>query len=214
MATTTATREIRALRRFSRLSEGDLFSRGSAVQKGLTANPDYPTPPVDPTTLKAALDTYSADITAALDGSKTAIAAKQKQARVIYYMLRQLAAYVDAHTDGDMARFMTTGFLPAPTTRPPAQPLAQPVIRKIKQGASGELKVTVSTLSGAVHYELRYAELSGGVPGSWTVETLTKVRPPASVNGLTPGTIYAFQVRALGRLGFTAWSDSTTCMTT
>ena len=35
-----------------------------------------------------------------------------------------------------------------------------------------------------------------------------------SVTGLTPGTIYAFQVRAMGRLGYTDWSDSATRMCT
>ena len=34
----------------------------------------------------------------------------------------------------------------------------------------------------------------------------------ARVEGLMPGTTYAFQVRALGRLGYTDWSDSTTRM--
>jgi hypothetical protein len=34
--------------------------------------------------------------------------------------------------------------------------------------------------------------------------------PPASIDGLTPGTNYAIQVRALGRLGDTDWSDSAT----
>ena len=33
-----------------------------------------------------------------------------------------------------------------------------------------------------------------------------------TVTGLTPGTTYAFQMRALGRLGYTDWSDSVTRM--
>jgi hypothetical protein len=35
---------------------------------------------------------------------------------------------------------------------------------------------------------------------------------PFSVKGLTPGTTYSFQVRALGKLGCTEWTDSATCM--
>jgi len=34
------------------------------------------------------------------------------------------------------------------------------------------------------------------------------------VNGLTPGTTYVFQVRALGRLGYTDWSGTVTRMST
>ena len=33
-----------------------------------------------------------------------------------------------------------------------------------------------------------------------------------TINGLTPGTTYLFQVRALGRSGYTDWSDSATRM--
>ena len=31
-----------------------------------------------------------------------------------------------------------------------------------------------------------------------------------TISNLTPGATYAFQVRALGRLGYTDWSDSMT----
>jgi len=33
-----------------------------------------------------------------------------------------------------------------------------------------------------------------------------------TVRNLKPGTIYAFQARALGKLGYTDWSDSATRM--
>jgi len=59
---------------------------------------------------------------------------------------------------------------------------------------------------------LRFAVLTGGTPGQWTEQTITNVRGPVSITGLTPGTTYAFQVRALGAKGYTAWSDSTTRM--
>jgi hypothetical protein len=45
-------------------------------------------------------------------------------------------------------------------------------------------------------------------------KVITKVKPPVGIDGLTPGTVYAFQVRALGKVGYTAWTDSTTCMCT
>ena len=34
----------------------------------------------------------------------------------------------------------------------------------------------------------------------------------APINGLTPGVIYAIQVRAFGQLGHTEWTDSATRM--
>jgi len=180
----------------------------------LTGNTNYPNPPVDLTVFKTALDTYSLDITASADGSKKAIAVKKKQAKLVVHMLRQYATYVEANTNGDMAVFTTSGFQAAPTTRPPAAPIAQPVISKIDQGTSGQLLVSIPAISGAHAYNLRYATLTGGVPGPWTVLLFSKVKPPVSVTSLTPGTTYAFQVQALGSLGTTAWSDSITKMST
>ena len=53
---------------------------------------------------------------------------------------------------------------------------------------------------------------SDGKPVSWTeLSPLTVIRS-ITVNGLTPGTLYAFQMRALGRAGYTNWSDSVTRM--
>ena len=41
---------------------------------------------------------------------------------------------------------------------------------------------------------------------------MTGAKTPALLNGLTPGTTYAVQIRAYGTLGYTEWSDSVTRM--
>jgi hypothetical protein len=60
---------------------------------------------------------------------------------------------------------------------------------------------------------VHYAPLgSDGKPGSWTeLAPVTAIRSIV-FSGLTAGTTYAFQVRALGRAGYTNWSDSVTRM--
>ena len=63
-------------------------------------------------------------------------------------------------------------------------------------------------------YELRSAALTGGTPGAWTIQLVPSAKGSAPVNGLTPGTSYALQVRAAGLLGYTDWSDSVTRMCT
>jgi hypothetical protein len=40
------------------------------------------------------------------------------------------------------------------------------------------------------------------------------VRPGAVFKNLIPGTVYAFQVRAYGKSGWTQWSDIVTKMST
>ena len=47
---------------------------------------------------------------------------------------------------------------------------------------------------------------------TWTMLTRASASEAILIDGLTPGTIYAFQVRAHGVLGYTDWSDSATRM--
>ena len=64
----------------------------------------------------------------------------------------------------------------------------------------------------AVHYHMRYG-VDGTPPETWTIETLLQAKRAANVTNLTPGTIYAFQVRAFGKTGvYTDWSNSITRM--
>ena len=63
---------------------------------------------------------------------------------------------------------------------------------------------------GAFAYDVQYAlEGAGGVLGPWTLMTLTSSKK-VTISGLTRAGIYQFQVRALGKLGYTDWSLSMT----
>jgi hypothetical protein len=71
----------------------------------------------------------------------------------------------------------------------------------------------VKPVRNANGYDVRVVPLANGVPpGNGTIVTATVAKTPIPINGLTPGTIYALQVRALGKLGYTDWSDSATRM--
>jgi len=93
-------------------------------------------------------------------------------------------------------------------------PLPLPIIRSVDHGAlTGEIVVLVESIPKAKSYEFRYgAVVNGAPPASWTSKVVTKVRPPVGFQGLTPGVVYAFQVRALNVVGYTDWTDSATCM--
>jgi hypothetical protein len=198
---------------FRSLADGDLQARAGAVWTGLTGNPNFPNPPVDLNVLKSSIDTLADLVVEALDGSKKVKAAKTKQREVLTKMLRQLAIYAETSCDDDMAAFVTSGFLAASTIRTlTPQALDEPVIKRIDQGSnSGELLVRIRSVPNAVSYELRYAVETDG-PGEWTNLTVVTVKSAVSIKPLKPGTIYAFQVRGLGKLGYTDWSDSKTRM--
>jgi hypothetical protein len=149
-----------------------------------------------------------------MDGSKKVIALKNKQRQIVIKSLKLLARFVEVHSDGDDAIFKSSGFTPASATKVPSAPLPLPIIRSVDHGAlTGEIAVQVESIPKAKNYEFRYgAVVNGAPPTSWTNKVVSKVKPPVLFEGLTPGTVYAFQVRAFGVAGYTDWTDSTTCM--
>ncbi len=193
---------------FSRVLNADLVSRSNAVCTGMTGNPAYPSPPVELASLKSAIDTFTASIVDALDGSRKAIVERNKQREALVTMLHLLGRYVEIHCKNDMATFLSSGFEAVSHTRTPAQALPPSAILKVDQGNTGQLLLSIKPLPRARSYEVRYAPVgTSAPPSSWPTATFTSAKKAAAVNNLTPGTIYAFQVRALGRLGYVHVND-------
>src|SRR5215471_12874946 len=127
---------------FVRMSDGDLLQRLNKVHDGMWNNPAYLTPTVDMATFKTAVETYTAAVSATLEGGKSATAARDKARSEVMFMLRQLGHYVEQACKNDMTTFLSSGFIVAgPKT--PAQPVAVPAIASVDQGNPGELKVIV-----------------------------------------------------------------------
>ena len=64
--------------------------------------------------------------------------------------------------------------------------------------------------TGVKAFDVRYAlEGAGGALGPWIVVTLTSSKK-STIHGLTPAGTYQFQIRALGKLGYTDWLDTKT----
>lgn len=203
---------IRAVVGHTKKKPKAILARLNAVLAGVYAYPDeFPSPPIDQATFKANTDTFSNDITAALDGGAKAIAARDAQQAVVIRMLHEVGHFAEVKCNGEMATFLKSGFEPVSTVKSVFQPLSQ-FIRNVRHGAnSGQLLVTIVAVPKAASYEFRWAAIAtGDAPGSWTTIPLTKVNRAISVTGLTPGTTYAFQVRSLGDAGYSDWSDSVT----
>ena len=130
---------IKPIDGFANVSDTDVVARGTNIQTNMTGNPNFPNPPVDLATLKAAIETFAALIAEALDGSKKVVAQKNKQREAVIRMLRLLGRYVEVTCNDDMASFQTSGFEAAPpkTVTPPLTEK----IRKIQHGAnSGQIQ--------------------------------------------------------------------------
>ena len=153
----------------------------------------------------------AAKIAAAADGGKTAIAEKNHQKEVVAKLLVQLAHYVEANCKDDITIFLSSGFTPAASTKNTTPPVSES-IRKIEPGPnSGQMLVTLMKFPGAASYLVQWAPVGAeGAPGSWTTKPAAAVRPPVLISGLTPGTTYVFQARAVTKTGYSDWSESVT----
>ncbi len=195
---------------FSGVSDADLLKRLNAVHDGLLNNPAYPSPPVDMPGFKAAIDAYTAAVSAMLNGGKSATTERNKRRADVIIMLRLLGHYVEAACKNDMNTFVSSGFVPVtPGVRAPSQPVSPPLIVSVDQGSPGQLVVTIKPVTKARSYELRYATVAAaGAAVNWNTIVVASTKPPTPINNLTPGTNYSFQVRAFGKLGFSDWSAS------
>lgn len=190
----------------------------NTVLKGLTGNAAFANPVVPLATFGNDITTYSNAITAAEDGGKNAKAARAKAKKVVITDLKQLANYVENNCNDDMATFTTSGFT-AKAKASAAGPVAVPTFKSLDYGTHpGEILVTVKSVLGGKSYNIRYgampaqpqAAAPGAAPASWTTISVASTKKAIAFDTLTTGTVYAFQVQALGLLGLSAWSDSST----
>jgi hypothetical protein len=203
---------VRVKLTYAGLSDKDVATQGVAVVDGMTNNPKFANPPINPADLKTQIETFASLIAAAADGSKKTIAERKKQRAVVVKMLRQLGHWVEANCNDDPAILRSSGYQQQATpVKTPPQPLAGPPSFKVDSGKiSGLVVLHGKPVPKAVSYMARYAPIgSDGKPGSWIEVPATGTRS-ITVTGLTPGTNYGFQMRALGRAGYTAWSDTVT----
>lgn len=200
---------------FTRGNNAVVLGCGQSVANALDGNTLFTKTPVELPLLKTTLNTYSIAIGDAVDGGTRAIVERDRLRAEVIKMLRSLAHYVETTCHDDLTGLLSSGFEQLIVTRSAPQPLEPTSIRRIDQGNTGQLLLKVANSPKAWSYELRYAPLEpSGAPGTWESQAVTSVHSLIPCNGLKPGTTYAFQVRALGRLGFSDWSDTVTRMCT
>jgi hypothetical protein len=209
-------KQIKPLESYGAVSDEGIVTTGTAVSTGCTNNTNFPNMPVSAADLKTNVDSLSALIAEAADGSRKVIAQRNKQREVVIKMLRLDGRYVEVTSNGDMAIFMSSGFTPASNTKASPQPLPAPVIKKVAHGPNtGQLTVQIKALPKATSYDVRYgAAAAGTVPATWITQLVTAVKPAPVISGLTSGLNYAVQARATGKAGYSDWSDSANCICT
>jgi hypothetical protein len=201
--------QLRVQLGFTNAPDHSLEETAGAVIDNLYGNPAYPTPPVTSVGLAGALTAFTAAIAAQAQGGTAATADKNNKRAALTDLLRQLAGYVQENCANDLAKLLSSGFDAVSTNRA-SSPLEAPSIRDLLNGNSGQLLIRVGPIKNARCYEVRYAALgAGGAPGPWQSGGLFTNSRSMPINGLSPGTGYSFQVRAVGgSTGYSDWSDA------
>ena len=198
---------------YTGMTDTEVASNALAAHDGVKAHPElFPNPP-DLDAFMASIQTFEGSIAAAQDGGKKAVSEKNKARAATIKLMRQLGHYVEANCKDDITIVNASGYKVAAKVKAPAQPVDQGVIDHVVSGPlPGEIVLKGKSLPRARSYVVRYAPLGAdGKPGTWTEIALTNPRK-ISVTGLTSGTTYAFQIKALGVLGFGDWSNVATRM--
>jgi hypothetical protein len=210
--TTKKPASLKAVTGFGKLDPNTLANTAHHIAKGVGGNPLYfPNSPIDPAALDASGNTLAEAVLAAMDGSKTAKAVVAKQRKLIVQDLNLLAVYVQNVSNDDPVIFAASGFTAKPTGKSAPQPVAVPSFRSLDFGAnSGQIVVTVKAVDGGKSYFIRYAVMNGTTPGPWTTIPAASIQKAITISGLTPQTLYGFQVQALGVLGYSDWSTNET----
>ena len=199
---------VRIAEKFKTLSTEQLVAMAGAIINGLTGNPAFPDLPVDLKTVQTAIDDVIAALAVQPHEGVTAMAEKKNKQEALIALLRRLKHYVEDNCGNDLAAVLSSGFQAAAGTRTRA-PLAIPSILKVAFGNSRELVLRVPHVTRARCYEVRAAAMSAGsIPGDWQPAGLFTNSRSMTVAGLIPGTMYLFQVRAIG--GSTGHSDWST----
>ena len=113
----------------------------------------------------------------------------------------------EAVTPNDLVALASTGLPLRATPAPIGQLPAPGDLRAEATDNEGEIELRCKTVTGASSYEWQ-CRLHTGSPPWEAVKTGTTVK--ILVSNLTPGTVYAFRVRAIGSAGPGTWSDEAT----
>ena len=196
----------RVLTNFSRAADDSLKVIAGTIHQGLTGNPAFPNPTVPLPALEAAIRAFSAALVAQTQGGTVATADKKDKRETLVTLLRKLAGYVEDNCGGNLATLLSSGFVAVKTSHVQAH-LPAPFIVRLLNGNTGQLLVKLrKPIANAKCYELRYAVVGAdGTPGPWQNGGLNSNSRALALNGLTPGTTYNVQIRAIG--GSTGHSD-------
>ena len=182
---------------FAELSNLLLDSFTENVHNKMTGNPAFPTPPLSLSALALLNTAFTNALSAARKGSVESTTLKNAARADLIAGLRQIANYVQITAD-TVAILESSGFYAVNLSHTQTE-LPAPVITSVVNKTSGQLKVNTKAVPNAKSYEARVS-VNGAAPVSAGAYPNSR---SILLTGLTPGTVYVIQIRAVG--GSTGW---------
>ena len=205
--------QLRVSLGFADAKDQTVAATAGGVLDNLWGNPNFPSVPFPSTTLLTRRNEFLQAMADQAQGGTAATAEKNNKRMALIALLRELAAYVQKESGNDMARLLSSGFNAVSMNRAQS-PLDTPLIKEITNGISGQLAMKVKPVKNAKSYEVRIAVVApGGTIGPWEAAGGFASSRHMILEGLTPGTTYMVEVRALGgSTGYSGWSDPSSHM--
>jgi hypothetical protein len=195
---------------FARLKDNQIGLFAGSVSLGLTNNPSFPDLPVSLADLSAATDAYWSAFMDSMRGGILQTAAKKEARTRLIGILRDEAHYVQIVAKTQLSALLSSGFT-AIDRNTATSPLAKPLIKSVLNQYNGQLWLRIRRVPNARSYQVR---LKIG-DGEWLDGGIHPQARKIVLPGLTPGTIYTIQVRALGgSTGYSDWSMAAAKMAT
>jgi hypothetical protein len=195
---------------FTSLPDTELDDFAANVVLKMTGNAAFPAPPVPPANLGTVRTAFHNAVLAAAQGGTQLLAVRDETRLALDIALRQVGAYVQSVAGQTLSVLLTSGFETVSINR--AQfPLDIPVIIAIDNSMSTQFTLKLQPVANAKTYQVQKC-----VTGSaWQEAGFSTQARSVLVTGLTPGTIYSLQARAIGgSTGSSGWSIPGSCMAT
>lgn len=195
---------------FSALSYTALLNKALVILLAMTNNKFFPTPVPTLADLKAAIDAYSAALSAAEHGSRAQRIDKKLKRQALETLLYDLSIYITATAKGDAAMLATCGFDQYKERSKTAAITAPQDIQVILRNHAGEIEIKISSVKKVKNYSYEYTLDPLSETSVWISEIDSRSRH--LFKGLQSGKKYWFRVAANGVRGMKEYSIMVSCI--
>ncbi len=190
---------------FSKLSDAELEARAFGIIAAMTGNPHFPEATPTLTDLGNSLKLYSDALALAKTGDRAKTAYKNQVRQNLDMLLTKLANYCSFIAQGDRFILTSSGYsLNAETAGTRSLGTLQNLSVEVGR-TPGEALVYVTRVTNAKSYLFRWG-IAPIVNDTWMHSV--SVQPRLNITGLLPGTVYSFQIGAVGSKGQLVFTDT------